>query len=48
MTRPFLRPIRRRLPLLGSIDLSPLVLVVLAQIALIVLAHLRAAAGAAL
>jgi YggT family protein len=48
MTRPFLGPIRRFLPLLGSIDLSPLVLLVLAQVALIVLAHLRAAAGAAL
>lgn len=48
MTRLFLRPIRRVLPLLGSIDLSPLVLLVLLQIALIVLAHLRAAVGGAL
>lgn len=48
MTRPFLRPIRRVLPLLGNIDLSPLVLLVVLQIALIVLAHLREAAGGAL
>ena len=45
MTRLFLRPIRRVVPLMGSIDLSPLVLLVLLQIALIVLAHLRAAVG---
>lgn len=45
ITRPFLRPIRRIVPLLGSIDLSPLVLLVLLQIALIVLEHLRRGAG---
>jgi YggT family protein len=45
MTRPFLRPLRRVIPLLGSVDLSPLVLLVLLQIALIALAHLRGAAG---
>ena len=45
ITRPFLRPLRRMLPLLGRFDLSPLVLLVLLQIALILLAHLRAAAG---
>jgi len=45
MTRPFLRPIRRVVPLLGSIDLSPLVLLLLLQVALIVLAHLRNAVG---
>lgn len=43
MTRTFLRPIRRVVPLLGSVDLSPLVLLVLLQIALIALAHLRTA-----
>jgi YggT family protein len=48
ITRPFLRPIRRFVPLLGSVDLSPLVLLVLAQVALIVLAHLREAAWSAL
>ncbi|MNC91389.1 YGGT family protein [compost metagenome] len=47
MTRPFLRPIRRVVPLLGSVDLSPLVLLLLLQIALIALAHLRAAVGGA-
>jgi YggT family protein len=48
ITRPFLRPLRRVLPLLGRFDLSPLVLLVLLQIALILLAHLRAAAGSLL
>jgi YggT family protein len=48
MTRPFLRPLRRVIPLLGQFDLSPLVLLVLLQIALILLAHLRAAAGSLL
>lgn len=42
MTRLFLQPIRRVVPLLGTIDLSPLVLLVLLQIVLIMLAHLRA------
>jgi len=45
MTRPFLRPLRRVIPLLGRVDLSPLVLLVLLQIALIALAHLHGAAG---
>jgi YggT family protein len=45
MARPFLRPLRRVIPLLGNVDLSPLVLLVLLQIALIALAHLRGAAG---
>jgi YggT family protein len=45
VTRPFLRPLRRYIPLLGSIDLTPLVLLVLLQVLLIPLAHLRAAAG---
>jgi YggT family protein len=43
MTRLFLRPIRRIVPLLGNVDLSPLVLLVLLQVALIALAHLRTA-----
>jgi YggT family protein len=43
MTRLFLRPIRRVLPLLGSVDLSPLVLLVVLQVALIALEHLRTA-----
>jgi len=45
MTRPFLRPLRRVIPPLGNVALSPLVLLVLLQIALIALAHLRGAAG---
>jgi len=41
LTRPFLRPIRRFVPPLGNVDLSPLVLIVLLQVLLIPLAHLR-------
>ncbi len=40
---PPLRPIRRLLPLMGGVDLSPLVLLVLLQIASILLGHLQAA-----
>ena len=40
MTAPFLRPLRRFIPPLGGIDLTPLVLLVLIQIVLIVLANL--------
>ena len=45
VTRPFLQPIRRRLPLVANIDLSPLVAIVVLQVLLIPLAHLRALAG---
>lgn len=49
LTRPFLAPIRRFVPLLGGVDVSPLVLLVLLQVVFIPLAHLRIAiAGAAL
>ncbi|MDA0226325.1 MAG: YggT family protein [Proteobacteria bacterium] len=48
ITRPFLRPVRRVVPLIANIDLSPLVLLVLLQVLLIPLAHLRAGVGAAL
>jgi YggT family protein len=41
LTRPFLRPLRRLIPPIGSFDLTPLVLVVLAQVVLIVLWHIR-------
>jgi len=44
LTRPFLRPLRRSIPLLGRFDLSPLVLLILLQIALIVLAGVQASA----
>ena len=40
LTRPFLAPLQRIVPLVGNIDLSPLVFVVLAQIAVIVIAGL--------
>lgn len=46
LTRPFLRPIRRFVPPVANIDLSPLVLIVLLQILLIPVAYLRALAGA--
>jgi YggT family protein len=41
---PLLAPIRRVLPLVGGIDLSPLALLLLLQIASILLGHLQAAA----
>jgi YggT family protein len=43
LARPFLRPLRRVIPLLGRVDLSPLVLLILLQVALIVLTGLQAA-----
>ncbi len=47
LTRPFLRPLRRLLPPVANVDLSPLVLLVALQVLLIPLAHLRDALGAA-
>lgn len=41
LTRPFLRPLRRFVPPIGQFDLTPLVLVIVVQVALIVLWHLR-------
>jgi YggT family protein len=41
MTRPFLRPLRRFVPPIGNIDLTPLVLVVVLQVVLIVIGNLR-------
>ncbi len=43
LVMPVLAPIRRVLPLVGGVDLSPLVLLVLVQIALIVLGEVQAA-----
>lgn len=43
LARPLLQPVRRRLPALGGIDLSPLVVLLLLQVALIVLANLQPA-----
>ena len=45
MPRPFLQPVRRFVPPLANVDLSPLVLLILLQVLLIPLAHLRALAG---
>lgn len=41
LTRPFLRPLRRFVPPVGNFDLTPLVLIVIVQVVLIVLWHLR-------
>ena len=41
LVAPPLTPIRRIVPLVGGIDLSPLVLLVLLQVASIVLGHLQ-------
>lgn len=42
LCEPLLRPVRRVLPLMGGIDLSPLVVLVLLQVVMIVLGHLQA------
>lgn len=42
LCEPVLRPVRRVVPLLGGVDLSPLVALVLLQVAMIVLGHLQA------
>ena len=43
VTRPFLAPIRRFVPVMGGLDLSPLVLLVILQLLFIPLDHLQAA-----
>jgi YggT family protein len=45
VARPLLRPIRRFVPPVANVDLSPLVLIVLMQVLLIPLAHLRSLVG---
>jgi len=45
VTRPFLRPLRRYVPPVGRVDLSPLVLLLVLYILLIPIAHLRVAAA---
>lgn len=45
VARPFLRPIRRLVPPIANIDLSALVLLIVLQVLLIPLAHLRASVG---
>lgn len=42
LASPLLRPVRRVLPPLGGVDLSPLVVIVLLQVLLMVLANLQA------
>ena len=48
LVMPLLNPIRRVVPLVGGVDLSPLVLLVILQIAVIVLGSLQAAVLVAL
>ena len=43
LVNPPLVPIRRALPLIGGVDLSPLVLLLMLQVAVIVLGHVQAA-----
>jgi YggT family protein len=45
LTRPFLRPLRRFVPPIGNVDLTPLILNVLLQVILIPVGYLRAAAA---
>jgi YggT family protein len=45
ITRPFLRPLRRYVPPVGNVDLTPLILIVILYVALIVLNHVRVAAA---
>lgn len=45
LTRPFLRPLRRFVPLVGRVDLSPLVLLMILWVLLILIDGLARAAG---
>jgi YggT family protein len=45
ITRPFLRPLRRFIPPLGGVDLTPLILLVVLQVLLFPIAALRVAAA---
>jgi YggT family protein len=45
ITRPFLRPLRRFVPPVGNVDLTPLILLIILYVALIVVNHLRVAAA---
>ena len=44
LVNPWLRPIRRRLPMVGGFDLSPLALLVLLQIGMVILGHAQTSA----
>jgi len=43
MSEPFLRPFRRIVPMLGGVDLSPMVLLLVLQIGVMIVGHLRSA-----
>jgi YggT family protein len=43
LTRPFLRPIQERMPLIGNVDISPLLLIVVIQLLLFMVAWLEGA-----
>jgi YggT family protein len=45
ITRPFLRPLRRFVPPVGSVDLTPLIVLVVLQVLLIPIGSLRLAAA---
>jgi YggT family protein len=45
ITRPFLRPLRRIIPPIGRVDLTPLVLLLVLYVLEIPLSHLRAMAA---
>jgi|SRR5205807_6806167 len=45
ITRPFLRPLRRFVPPVGSVDLTPLIVLVILQVLLIAIGSLRLAAA---
>lgn len=44
LVNPWLRPIRRRLPMVGGFDLSPLALLVVLQIGVVILGHAQSSA----
>lgn len=44
LSEPLVRPVRRVIPLIGGVDLSPLVVIVLLQVAAIIIGNLMAAA----
>ena len=45
ITRPFLRPIRRYVPPIGSVDLSPAILFIILQVLLLAIRHVAVAAA---
>lgn len=45
ITRPFLRPLRRYVPPVGNVDLTPLILLVILYVALIMVNNVRVAAA---